>query len=200
MVKKGFIICALLFVSQFVFSQADYDDGYIITNSGDTVKGKIKDKKFSADVANCDKISFIGADGKDINKTPYNIKQYCKKGVRFYRSLPIGLESKLKFAEVLENGDVILFGYISNSFISTTSDVFTKAEKEKDASKNIEYFLQKRKDPNSLMKVKPKNFQEKAPYFFEDDDELMKKIEGNSLGYDDVRFIVKTHNENAKKK
>ncbi len=198
--KKGFIICALLFVSQFVFSQAEYDDGYIITNSGDTVKGKIKDKKFSAGVANCDKITFIGSDGKEINKTPYDIKQYCKKGVRLYCSLPIGLESKPKFAEVLEYGDVILFGYISNSFISTTSDILSKSEKDADASKNIEYFLQKRRDPNSLMKVKPKNFQEKAPYFFENDDELMKKIEGNSLGYDDVRLIVKTHNENAEKK
>jgi hypothetical protein len=199
-VKKGFIICAFLFISQLVFSQDEYDVGYIITNSGDTIKGKVKDKKFSAGVANCDKISFMGADGKEINKTPYDIKQYCKKGVRFYRSLPVGLESKLKFAEVLEYGDVILFGYISNSFISTTSDILSKSEKDKNASKNIEYFLQKRRDPNSLMKVKPKNFQEKAPYFFENDDELMKKIEGNSLGYDDVRLIVKTHNENAEKK
>jgi hypothetical protein len=203
--KKQFFVLILLFVSRLVFSQEGYDVGYIITNAGDTLKGKIKDKKYSAGAANSDKISFINAAGKESHKTPDEIKQYCKKGTLFFRTLPIGLEGKLKFAEILEYGDVILFGYISNSFVSTTGDLLSKsADKDKDgrpdASKNIEYFFQKRKDPNSLMKVKPKKFQETASFFFQNDSSLVKKIEDKTLKYEDIKLVVKTHNEFVEKK
>ena len=203
--KKRFLICGFLLASLLVFSQAGYEVGYIIRNTGDTIKGKIKDKKYTTGIANSDKINFIDSTGKEKNKTPDEIKQYCKKGTQFFRSLPIGLEGKLKFAEVLEYGDVILFGYISASLVSTTSEILSKPiDKNKDGKpdnpKNLEYFLQKRRDPNSLMKVKPKKFRETVSFFFQNDSEIMKKIEDNSLGYDDIRFVVKTHNELAEKK
>src|SRR6185437_14896388 len=129
--KKYFFILGFLFTTYLSFSQEGYEDGYIITNKGDTIKGKIKDKKYAAGAANSDKISFINVSGKENNKTPDEIKQYCKKGVQFFYSLPIGLEGKSKFAEILEYGDVILFGYVSASFISTTSDLLSKS-KDKD--------------------------------------------------------------------
>jgi hypothetical protein len=202
--KKCFFICAFLLATCLSFSQEGYEVGYIITNKGDTIKGKIKDKKYTAGVANSDKISFINAEGRENNKTPDEIKQYCKKGTQFFRSLPIGLEGKLKFAEILEYGDVILFGYVSASFVSTTSEVLSKSkDKDKDGKpdvNNLEYFFQKRKDPNSLMKVKPKKFQETATFFFQTDTELVKKIEDRTFGYDNIRLLVKTHNEFAEKK
>jgi hypothetical protein len=202
---KYFFTLFFLFVTFFSFSQEGFESGYIITNKGDTLRGKIKDRKYTAGAANCDKIYFIGVDGKEEGKTPEEIKQYCKKGIYFFRTLPIGLESKLKFAEILEFGDVILFGYTSNSLISTTSDVLSKSvDKNKDgkpdAPKNLEYFLQKRKDPNSLMKVRPKKFQETTTFYFQNDSELVKKIENKILGYDDIRLVVKTHNDNELKK
>jgi len=203
--KKYFFIYVLLLASFISFSQEGYEDGYIITNKGDTLKGKIKDRKYTASVANSEKISFINAAGKESNKKPDEIKQYCKKGVQFFISLPIGMEGKLRFAEILEYGDVVLFGYVSTSFVSTTSEVLSKStDKNKDgkpdAPGNMEYFFQRRKDPNSLMKVKPKKFQETATFFFQNDSELVKKIEDKSLDYDDIRLVVKTHNELAEKK
>jgi hypothetical protein len=203
--KKCFFIVVFFLVSSLAFSQEGYESGYIITNKGDTLKGKIKNKKYTASEANSEKISFINSEGKESHKTPDEIKQYCKRGVQFFRSLPIGLEGKSKFAEILEYGDVILFGYVSTSFVSTTSEVLSKStDKNKDgkpdAPNNLEYFFQKRKDPNSLMKVRPKKFQETAMFFFQNDSELMKKIEDKNLGYDDIRLVVKTHNENTEKK
>jgi len=50
------------------------------------------------------------------------------------------------------------------------------------------------------MKVKPKKFQETASFFFQNDSELIKKIEDKTLGYDDMRLLVKTHNDLVKKK
>ncbi|HKC67749.1 MAG TPA: hypothetical protein VKG26_05930 [Bacteroidia bacterium] len=202
---KKWLFISVFFVGFFVaFSQEGYEDGYIITNKGDTIKGKIKDRKYTAGAANSDKISFIDAGGKKSKQTPDDIKQYGRKGGHIFISLPVGLESELKFAEIIEYGDVILYGYISNSFVSTTSEVLSKPkDKDKDGKpdiNNIEYFFQKRKDPNSLMKVKPKKFEETATFFFQNDADLIKKIEDKTLGYDDIRLVVKTHNENAAKK
>lgn len=201
---KRLFVFVFLLVSIFVFSQEGYEPGYIITNKGDTVKGKIKDRKYTAGAANSDKISFINADGKKSNKKPEEIKQYCKKGTQFFRSLPIGSEGKLKFAEILEYGDVILFGFVSGSMVSTTSEVLSKSkDKDKDGKpdiNNMEYFFQKKKDPNSLMKVKPKKFIETATLFFQSDAELIKKIEDKVLGYDDIKTVVKTYNEFIEKR
>ena len=201
---KHLFTIIILFSCLFSLSQEGFEKGYVINNKGDTLRGKIKDRKYTAGVANSDKIRFIDSTGKEKSLDPYEIKQYCRRGV-FFRVLPIGLDAKLKFAEILEDGDVILFGYTSNSFVSTTSDVLSKSvDKNKDgkpdADKNLEYFFQKRKDPNSLMKVKPKKFQETATFFFQNDSDLVKKIEDKSLGYDNIRLVVKTYNSNAAKK
>src|ERR1700744_1639798 len=162
--KKYFFTLVILCLARPFFSQAPFEPGYVITNNGDTIKGQIKDRKYTASPPNPDKIRFIDSAGAEVNYGPNDIKQYCKKGTNFFRTLPIGVESKLKFAEIIEYGDVILFGYTSNSFVSTTTDLLSKAgDSKKDAktaaNASIEYFLQKRKDANSLMKVKPKDFQ-----------------------------------------
>jgi hypothetical protein len=177
-----------LFISGAVFSQAPFEDGYIVSNSGDTTKGKIKDRKYTAGDANSDKIKFIDTKGKESKITPDKVKGYGRKGNVVFRTLPIGLEGQLKFAQIIEYGDVILFGYKSNSFVSVVSD------------KSIEYFYQKRKDLNSLMKVKKERFESVSLFYFKDDAELIKKIEGKSLKYEDIRQVVQIYNEFAAKK
>src|ERR1700744_276347 len=197
---RSFFAFVALFLACTCFAQEGYDFGYIITNAGDTVKGKIKDRKYVAAPANWDKISFIDSSGEEKSKTPDEIKLYCKKGKMFFRSLPIGLEAKLKFAEILEYGDVILFGCVSNSFVSLAGDALSKSLDTKKDSKSAakittEYFFQKRKDANSLMKVRPKQWERTATFFFQDDEDLVQKIESKTLKYEDIRAVVKTYNE-----
>ncbi len=197
---KYFFTLIILFISCEFFAQAGYDLGYIITNNGDTIKGKIKDRKYIAAPANCDKIIFIDSTGKEKDKTPYDIKQYCKKGTMFFRSLPIGIDAKLKFAEILEYGDVILFGCVSNSFVSLAGDALAKSVDNRKDSKSaakitVDYYFQKKKDVNSLMKVRPKQWESTATFFFQDDEDLVKKIEDKTLKYEDIRAVVRTHNE-----
>ncbi len=202
--KYSFTFLILCF-SHLVFAQAPFETGYVITNKGDTLKGKIKDRRYTASAPNPDKIRFIDSTGVEVNYGPDDIKKYCKKGINFFRVLPIGMEAKFKFAEIIEYGDVILFGYTSNSFVSTTGDLLSKAgetkkETKSAANNSIEYFLQKRKDVNSLMKVKPKKFQQTALFFFQDDEDLVKKLEDETYKYKDIRLVVKTHNNLAAKK
>ncbi|MHB8258758.1 MAG: hypothetical protein ACYDCN_00060 [Bacteroidia bacterium] len=190
------------FLSYFVFSQTGYEVGYIITNKGDTIRGQIKDRKYIASPANSDKIKFMDVSAKPRKITPEDIKGYCRKGTVFYRSLPIGIEGNQKFAQILEFGEVILFGYTSNSFVSTTKSSLSPTSKDKGASSNteIEYFYQKRKDENSLMKVKREKFESVSLFYFKDDTELIKKIETKSLKYEDIRLVVQLYNEFAARK
>ncbi|HEX7414406.1 MAG TPA: hypothetical protein VF411_10225 [Bacteroidia bacterium] len=201
MIQYFFTIC-VSFLSYLAFSQAGYEAGYIITNKGDTIRGQIKDRKYVASPANSDKIKFMDADSKQRKIMPEDIKGYCRKGTVFYRSLPIGIEGKQKFAQILEFGEVILFGYTSNSFVSTTKASLSPASKDKGASSNteMEYFFQKRKDLNSLMKVKREKFESVSLFYFKDDIELIKKIEAKSLKYEDIRLVVQLYNEFTAKK
>ena len=190
------LIISLLYAT-LAFSQPGYESGYIITQNGDTLFGKIKDKKYTDSPANADKISFIDVHGDETSKEPDEIKQYVKKQQQFFVVLPIGIESKLKFAEVLESGEVILYRYISNSLVNLTSNIVSSSDPKKKEKDNSEYFLQKRKDPNSLMKVKAKAFKQITLLFFNSNSSLAKQIESNSLKIEDIRYIVKTYNEGA---
>ena len=192
----------LFFISYIAFSQEGYEVGYIITNSGDTIKGKIKDRKYIPDPPNSDKIKFIDAKGKKCKITPDKVSEYCRKGILFFRTLPIGMEGKQKFAQVLEYGEVILFGYIDNSFVSATISSVAPTGKDKTLTtkRSVVYFFQKRKDEKSLMKVKKDKFKDISLFYFKNDTELIKKLEDKSLSFEDIRLVVKTYNEFAEKK
>ena len=145
----------------------------------------------------------MDAKGNKSNITPDKVRGYCRKGSVFYRTLPVGRESKLQFARILEMGDVILFGYTTNTFV----DAMAPAKSNKNAADNhitsvidYMYFYQKSKDPNSLMKVKKDKFESVSLFYFKDDAELIKKIEDKSLKYEDIELVVKTYNQFAAKK
>ena len=161
------LIISLLYAT-LAFSQPGYESGYIITQNGDTLFGKIKDRKYTDSPANTDKISFIDVHGDETSKEPDEIKQY-------------------------------LYRYISNSLVNLTSNIVSSSDPKKKEKDNSEYFLQKRKDPNSLMKVKAKAFKQITLLFFNSNSSLAKQIESNSLKIEDIRYIVKTYNEGAAK-
>jgi hypothetical protein len=200
--KQFLLLLCFFFLSRLAFSQAGYEFGYIINNSGDTIKGKIKDRKFTTSPANSGKIKFIDAGGKQRKITPDQIKGYCRKGSVFYQTLPVGRESKLQFTKILERGNVILFGYTTNTFVSVnrSNDPHKKDTEDRVVEKiDFEYFYQRSKDPNSLMKVKKDKFESVSLFYFKDDAELIKKIEDKSLTYHDIELIVKMYNEFAAK-
>jgi len=192
-----------IFSGGLVFSQAPFEDGYIIKNSGDTIRGKIKDRKYTTSPANSGKVKFIDAKGSKSNVTPDKAKGYCRKGSVFYRTLPVGRESKLQFAKILEYGNVILFGYTTNTYVSANrSNGSHKKDNDDHITSVIDYvyFYQRSKDPNSLMKVKRDKFESVSLFYFKDDAELIKKIEDKSLKYEDIELVVKMYNEFVAKK
>ncbi len=200
--KRRFLLLCFLFVYKLAFPQIGYEAGYIIKNNGDTVRGTIKDRKYTTSPANSGKIKFIDAKGNKSNITPDRVKGYCRKGSVLYRTLPVGRESKLQFARILQTGDVILFGYTTNTFVDAMTPKSTKNDKDNHVTSVIDYvyFYQKSKDPNSLMKVKRDKFESVSLFYFKDDTALIKQIEDKSLKYGDIELVVKAYNEFAAKK
>jgi hypothetical protein len=201
--KRYRFLLFVLFVGRLVFAQAPFEDGYIINNAGDTVRGKIKDRKYVTSEANSDKIRFIDASGKERKIKPEQAKGYGRRGNVHYRTLPVGKEAKLQFVKIIEYGNVILFGYATNAILGTTmASLAPTGSKDKHVEEriDIDYFYQRSKDPNSLMKVKRDKFESVSLFYFKDDVELIKKIEDKSLKYEDIELVVKTYNEFAAKK
>ncbi|MBS1647258.1 MAG: hypothetical protein JST67_07950 [Bacteroidetes bacterium] len=198
--KKKWLL--FFFIPYAFFAQDLFEEGYIITNTNDTVFGKIRDKEFVSDYANCNKIKFKDRNGNESKKTPYDIKQYDKKGLHFY-TLPVGIESSPKFVQVIESGAVVLLGYTNVSLSTSANDMGAKikertAEGKKNSNSNVDYFLQFKNKPNSLMKVRRKTFEETAGFFFQDNEELVQKIAMKKYQYLDMPQLVKLYNE-AKK-
>lgn len=202
--KQYFLLFFIFCIGQRIFSQAPYELGYIINNKGDTIKGKIKDRKYTAGEANADKINFIDEKGKESKITPDKVSEYCKRGTVMFRSLPIGREGRMQFAQVIEYGNVILFSYISNSLVSATiSSLAPTSSKDKENTKkkiDVQYFYQKKKDTNSLMKVNKDKFESVSLFYFKDDSELIKKIEEKSIKFEDIKLVVKMYNDFSAKK
>jgi hypothetical protein len=196
--KRFLFLFFVLFRLQLVFAQASFEDGYIINNTGDTIRGKIKDRKYVTSEANSDKIRFIDASGKERKIKPDKAKGYGRRGNVHYRALPVGREAKLQFVKIIEYGNVILFGYATSAILGTTmAAVAPTSSKDKHVEEriDIDYFYQRSKDPNSLMKVKRDKFESVSLFYFKDDAELIKKIEDKSLKYEDIRKVVQMYNE-----
>ena len=198
--KRLLFLFFFLFVGGLVFAQAPFEDGYIINNTGDTIRGKIKDRKYVTSEANSEKIKFIDAGGKERKIKSEQAKGYGRRGNVHYRTLPVGREGKLRFVKIIEYGNVILFGYATNAVLGTTMAALSPtSSKDKHVEERIEidYFYQRSKDPNSLMKVKRDKFESVSLFYFKDDAELIKKIEDKSLKYQDIQLVVKMYNEFA---
>ena len=199
---RFFSIIIFLFFSCLFFAQAPYEPGYVITNKGDTIFGKIKDRKYVTDPGQCDKITFIVsfADSTESKKhyTSYDIKQYCKKSKQFFYTLHVGFENSPKFCQVIIDGEVMLFGFVNNTQSYVANDMSTKIKErmeKRNENSNVEYFLQRKGKPNSLMKVKRKTFEETVTFFFQDNYILVQKIQNKEYKYTDIEKIVKLYNE-----
>jgi hypothetical protein len=199
--KKTLLILIIQITTFFVCAQDGFENGYIINYKGDTVKGKIKDRKYAYNASSWQKIQFINnATGEKEKLTPEELSGYAKGGTTFYKTLALGVEEKKRFVAVLNTGPVILYADISGA-ISPRADV-----KRLGLYINVlfrgsiqkiqgEFYLQKKGDVNSLMEWRDRDYKNTANYFFKDNKELVKSIQSDSLQYSDLQVIVNKYNE-----
>lgn len=186
------------------FSQEGYTTGYIINYKGDTVRGKIKDRKDPSSLINWQKIHFINAKGEREKLTADEIKGYVKADSLEFRTLTLGLEEKRRLVVVAESGAVILFVNVkgpAEQMVQMGSSPFGAISvivRMGGTSQKIvgDYYLQKSGDVNSLMEWRSWDKKE-VEYFFKNDKEVTKEIEDNEMG---IQTIVKKFNQRQIKK
>ena len=96
----------------FVFAQDGFVNGYIINYKNDTIKGKIKDRKYSNGVSSWQKIQFKNDKGETEKLTAEELLGYVKNDSIIYQTLTLGIEEKKRFVARIETGAVILFADI----------------------------------------------------------------------------------------
>lgn len=161
------------------FAQEGYRSGFVVTYKGDTLYGKIKDRKYYNSPLSWQKINFINDKGEKEKFTAEDIRFYSKSGSNSYRSLALGVEGKRQFVEIVENGPVVLMLYYLGLSSQTPPD----------------YYLQKNKDDNSLMEWRSGDYKRTAAQFFKADTSLMRSIEDDKFSHGDIQKIVKQYNE-----
>ncbi|HXB39549.1 MAG TPA: hypothetical protein VNZ49_03345 [Bacteroidia bacterium] len=187
-----FILQAIVF-----FAQDGFVPGYVVTYKGDTMKGKIKDRKYPKSTTSWQKIDFIDSAGNKFGYDPEEIKEYIRIGKTRYYSLNIGVTSKPTFLEVQQEGAVILYAYNRGTWGGAGMAIVVKTS-ETGPKEHVEFFLQKKNQPNSLMQWRPGDYERTAKVFFKDNEELLKQIETGTLKEEDIFEIVKKYNESKK--
>jgi hypothetical protein len=187
-----FILKAIAF-----FAQDGFVPGYVVTYKGDTMKGKIKDRKYPKSTTSWQKIEFIDSAGNRFGYDPEEIKEYIRTGKTRYYSLTIGITSKPTFLEVQQEGAVILYAYNRGTWGGAGMAIVVKTS-ETGPKEHVEFFLQKKNQLNSLMQWRPGDYERTAKVFFKDNEELIKQIESGVLKEEDIVEIVKKYNESKK--
>lgn len=209
---KGLTLYLLLALACTSVAQKNFVPGYIITRKGDTLKGKIKDRKYLGDAQSWQKVQFSDSVGRRFVYRPDEIKEYGRRGQR-YRALVIGVESEPTFVELVEDGAVLLYAWNRGSWGGAGNAIIPSTERKENEMRlrfyvslqgmplplskskdHFECFLQKKNQPNSLMQWRPRDYRQTAKLFFGDNPEIMNLINDGTLDEQDIFAIVKKYN------
>jgi hypothetical protein len=190
--KKIYLIIGLLIIlslkgiSQF----NNYIDGYVVTESRDTIYGKLKDM---GEERSCFKIKFIDSNGKKVKFKDAEVYAY-KRGAELYfkksYERPISFSNMLGFMKLIDNGEVKLFQFnfvVHNTGTMTANGVMTGGG----TRWSEDYYIEKN---NRLLLVRKLGFRKTMAEYFSDNSELVDKIRSKELRYRDIREIVRTYN------
>jgi hypothetical protein len=152
----------------------NYFNGYLVTNFGDTLRGRIKsqdeyDSKISFIKEDTDKIVSISSE--DIRNMKINILLFEK----------LTINGKTKMYEKVAYGDLDLFAYH-----------YLRG----DVSENI-YYL---KTPDGPLRITEGNFKIVASQYLYDCPEIREKIITKAMDYDDIVDIFRLYNNCERQK
>lgn len=175
------LIIILLVLPGEVFSQKDYEKGYIITNNKDTLIGLVKDRKQPPFGKLYKKVYFK----KKHRKKKYGPDQILgyKQGNREFESLWINVSSHLyneKYTSIQDSGEKEFLKVVVKGYLTYYQREF--ADPESDYIDQISLF--KREDENYLVRVTQGIFglkKKNLAVYFNDCSELVKRIEDVEL-------------------
>lgn len=184
--KKTLLLILVIFVFETINAQKDFIHGYYITINNDTIKAQIKLGE------NSNKITVIESNSEKKKLSPKEVKAFSYLGITNYKAIANGGKKPNYFAEVMEEGDLILY---------RIGELGTQQDKGFHVH-IISYAVQKKNDDTSLKLFYshiPFTFKKDIKTLIKDDSSLLGKIDTEELGIKDIPIIVNMYNKNKGK-
>ncbi len=177
------LFLSYIFLNRFAASaQSGYETGYIITNSGDTLYGELKDRKIGTFTTIYKKVRFKGNRKRLKKLSPSQIVQY-KRGEDIYESVWLHTTSnffKINYESIPGTGKKHFLKTIVKG--NLTYYVWEQLDQESDIILEVPLF--KRENENYLIRVTQGIFglkKESLGKYFKDYPEVYRRIEAKQL-------------------
>lgn len=182
--KKHLSLVLLLVLGTFSAAQAElvWKSGYVILNSGDTVKGEIK-YNTKKELPLFSKVTLKTADNVQKNYKPDQVKEYGYEGVRF---LPRTVDKELVFLKLVSAGRINLFEWQYEVYHGDQTLV------EKD------FYIEKvGSDAKEPEKLKGNKFKKTVSELMADNVELVNRVENDNKKYEiaEMQSVIEEYNE-----
>lgn len=176
--NSGYFSLALACASLLGNAQISFEEAYIVTLKGDTIKGEIK-LNHKKEIELYSKIMFKASDNNKKSYTPARLKEYNIRGETFVSGKMDGTHVFLRRAS---QGRINFYEYQYEEE-SPSGDVLV----------NFDYYLQKAGE-EEMVRIKENKFRKQLAELMSDNKEVVAKLEDKKTEYSEIIDIVKQYN------
>ena len=173
------VLCGIIFGNTLVRAQSEYEEGYIITNKGDTLRGKVKyGRKYERSL----RCIFIqkGGDDVPVRFAPFTIKGYYVHGESY--------DSRIyDYAPELPDG----FGVFMQRILDGPCKIYYYWNTDKEMGFTMTFLDKLGKD---MQEVDFLRLDEQLSEYFKDFPQLSAKIKRHAFKHSELATIVQEYN------
>ncbi len=175
-----FSLSAICATAQVDFGEFQFEKGYVVTNKGDTLRGKIKYARAYELSQRCTFIKDGDETNEHIRYQPFTIKTFCVKNEiyesKIYDYSPDRPDGFGVFMHRIENGECKMYEYWNSDKERGFTQVFL--EKKGKMMEEVGFFM----------------FKKQMMSYFSDYPQLQAKIGRNAFKRSEVQRIVQEYN------
>lgn len=180
-IRRTFVLAIVAVVITTAMAQSTLSNGYIITSTGDTLKGQIKYNPKN-ELPLFEAVSFqTNANDKKTYRAN-KIKEFAYDGNVFVARV---VDDKPAFVKRLSAGSVNLYEYKSEQFFMNAIHVYS------------DYYMEK-SGTDELIHIKESKFKKQLAEVMGDDQDLIKDIHEKKYDYQNIVDIFEQYNSKGK--
>lgn len=181
--NKNLSLVLLLVLGTFTAAKADlvWKSGYVILNSGDTVKGDIK-YNTKKELSLFSKVTLKNADNVQKNYKPDDIREFCYEETHF---LTRTMDKELVFLKLVSAGEINLFEWQYEMYHGDETVV------EKD------FYVEKvGSDEKEPQKLKGNKFKKTVSDLMSDNTDIVSRVENDDKKYEiaEMQSVIEEYN------
>lgn len=182
--QKNLYLVLILVLGSFTAAKAElvWKQGYVLLNSGDTLKGEIK-YNTKKELPLFSKVTLKNAEGVQKNYKPEDVKEFAYEGVRF---LSRTMDKEPVFLKLVAEGQINLFEW--------QFEVYHGDETQVEKDFYIEKANGESKEPK---KLKGNHFKKTVAEMMADHTDLVARIESEDKKYEikDMQSVIEEYND-----